>query len=87
MCLLVFSVPKVVRMSEVKRWKVTRLLRFAIPILLVVYVLSTGPNGTVIFPFVRTLVYDRNVFFCKIISVWSWSIILTAPGDNILNPP
>ena len=46
-----------------------------------------GLNGTVICHFVRTLVYDRDEYFCKIISVWSWSIILTAPGDNILNPP
>lgn len=54
---------EVVRMSEKKRWKLIRSIGYAIPVLLVVYVLSVGPFVAFLMDdFSGTLTYeDRDL--------------------------
>lgn len=72
---------EVVRMSEKKRWKVLRFLGYAIPILLVVYVLSIGPVAAVLCDsdgVIKNPEHDKMaaIFYSPLVSVLtsnSWS--------------
>lgn len=50
-------------MTEKKRWKVLRFLDYAIPILLVVYVLSIGPVYAIVGSQYQLVISKRSVFF------------------------